>query len=81
MIDVDDFKNDVFLNSGLFCWRVGGSSGGGQPWDMRSWEAEPWFLKKWWILVGGESGDVWEQTHWWRAMRGIPKVELDGAKK
>lgn len=81
MIDVDDFKNDIFMNSGLFCWRVGGTSGTGQPWDMRSWEAEPWFLKKWWILVGGESGDVWEQTHWWRAMRGIPKVEMDGVSK
>lgn len=79
LIDVYDFKNDVFMNSGLFCWRVGGSGGSGQPWDMRSWEAEPWFLKKWWILVGGETGEVWEQTHWWRSMRGKSKVEMTGA--
>ncbi|KAE8453541.1 hypothetical protein EG329_010402 [Mollisiaceae sp. DMI_Dod_QoI] len=81
IIDIDEFKNDIFLNSGIRCWRVGGPRGSGQPWDMRSWEAEPWFLKKWWILVGGESGEVWEQTEWWRAMRGKGKVEMDGAAK
>ncbi|CZR51863.1 uncharacterized protein PAC_01740 [Phialocephala subalpina] len=79
MIDIYDLKNDVFMNSGIFCWRVGGSGGSGQPWDMRSWEAEPWFLQKWWILVGGETGGVWEQTQWWRGMRGKPKVEMTSA--
>ncbi|KUJ23167.1 uncharacterized protein LY89DRAFT_727941 [Mollisia scopiformis] len=81
IIDIDDFKNDVFMNCGMFCWRTGGTGGSGQPWDMRSWEAEPWFLKKWWILVGGETGEVWEQTQWWRALRGKSKVEMDGAAK
>lgn len=79
MIDIYDLKNDVFMNSGIFCWCVGGAGGSGQPWDMRSWEAEPWFLQKWWILIGGETGEVWEQTQWWRAMRGKPKVEMTGA--
>lgn len=76
MIDLNDLKTDIFLNSGLFCWRAGGAGGTGQPWDMRSWEAEPWFLQKWWMLVGGETGEVWEQTRWWRTMRGKANVEM-----
>lgn len=85
MIDLQELKNDIFFNNGLFCWQVsreGRGKGSGHPWDKRSWEAEEWFLKKWWILIGGESADVWLQTKWWRELRGEGRLVLEwGADK
>jgi len=72
LIDAAKLKSDI-MNDGLICWRTSGS-GRGQPWDMRSWEAAPWFLKKWSILVGGEEGEVWKQTMWWRELRGEERI-------
>ena len=65
----DDLKND-----GLICWgsSLGGESstvGSGAPWDIRSWEAQDWFVKKWWILIGGVDGEIFKQTQWWRGER------------
>jgi hypothetical protein len=74
-IDLFDFENDVFMNNGLFNWRQAGKDSSSQPWDMRSWEAERWFLRKWRLLVGGQEADIWSQTNWWRATRGEGKVE------
>lgn len=31
----------------------------GQPWDGRSWEVAPWFLRKWRMLMVGEEGSFW----------------------
>jgi hypothetical protein len=76
IIDLQELKNDIFLNNGLFCWQANATKGGGHPWDRRNWEAEEWFLKKWWILIGGEEADVVFQTRWWREMRGEGKLEL-----
>ena len=61
------------IAGGLTCWgslTSGNGRGGGVPWDMRSWEAKPWFLKKWWFLVGREDEDMWETSRWWWQMRG-----------
>lgn len=74
MIDEDELCADI-VKDGLICW---GSylegdeetSGSGAPWDLRSWEAQPWFLKKWWIVVGGEEGPLFQQTRWWHELRG-----------
>ncbi|KIM96909.1 hypothetical protein OIDMADRAFT_58461 [Oidiodendron maius Zn] len=68
LIDVAELKADI-LNDGLICWTKS-KKGTGQPWDMRSWEAAEWFLKKWWMLVGGEEDDIQEHTKWWRNLRG-----------
>ena len=68
-----DFCKDL-EKDGLICWgsTLGGQSGvgSGAPWDMRSWEAQPWFIKKWWLLVGGPEGDLYKQSRWWCEMRG-----------
>ena len=74
MIDERELCKDL-QNDGLICWGSslgGGSSvtGSGSPWDIRSWEAQPWFLKKWWILLGGAAGEIYTQTQWWYEMRG-----------
>lgn len=69
-----ELKQDIMCG-GLVCWgtRYGSNHGGnGQPWDVRSWEAAPWFLKKWRLLVGGKDGDLWKQSVWWRNIRGEP---------
>lgn len=74
MFDEDEFCQDL-ENDGLICWGsyVGERNevtGSGAPWDIRSWEAQPWFLKKWWFLVGGEEGELFQQTRWWHEIRG-----------
>lgn len=69
MFDEWELKQDI-VNDGLYCWRSSTVTTGQQPWDMRSWEAAPWFLNKWSFLVGGEEGELWKQTKWWRQSRG-----------
>ncbi|KAH8807556.1 hypothetical protein F5884DRAFT_789520 [Xylogone sp. PMI_703] len=72
LLDEDDLCIDLMINDGLVCW---GSPGGrasmdmGAPWDMRSWEAKPWFLKKWWWLVGDQDDVMWSGTRWWQMIR------------
>lgn len=74
MIDEDELCEDL-TKDGLICWgtTLGGTNeatGSGAPWDLRSWEAQPWFMKKWWILIGGKEGEIYQQTRWWYEMRG-----------
>lgn len=67
-----ELKKDI-VSGGLICWTSGvNHSRGyikGQPWDMRSWEIAPWFLKKWRMLLDGEDGDAWKQSLWWQRAR------------
>ena len=67
------------LITGLVCWggvgrRDDDSSASNistsTPWDGRSWEARTWFLKKHWVVLGGEEGELVRQSEWWRSMRG-----------
>lgn len=78
MVDEDDLFHDMLL--GLICWAgagIGkrdrnantGRTSSGTPWDSRSWEAKPWFLRKYWNLLGGEDGELVQQSEWWRSMR------------
>lgn len=73
LIDEEDFCMDL-LHGGICCWGSTGPSmhgrGGGVPWDSRSWEAAPWFLRKWEVLTDGRNGDMWRTSEWWRCMRG-----------
>ena len=68
-----DFCKDL-EKEGLICWGStmdeGEGTGSGAPWDSRSWEAQPWFLKKWWYILGGSDGPVFKQTRWWHELRG-----------
>ncbi|ROW10954.1 hypothetical protein VMCG_00857 [Cytospora schulzeri] len=79
MIDDDDLFHD--LMDGVMCWGgagIGrmdrdcstGHASTGTPWDSRSWEAKPWFLRKYWDLLGGEEGELVRQSEWWRNIRG-----------
>ncbi|KAF3483215.1 uncharacterized protein GIQ15_02539 [Arthroderma uncinatum] len=78
-VDEDEFFHDIL--AGLACWGSAGigkrdrqvSTGyasTGTPWDVRSWEATPSFLNKYWILLGGEEGELVRQSEWWRGIRG-----------
>ncbi|OKL61198.1 hypothetical protein UA08_03150 [Talaromyces atroroseus] len=74
MLNPLELKRDI-IEGGLICWGARTdpfNAGNGQPWDLRSWEAAPWFLKKWRLLVGGKDGELWKQSMWWRNMRGEP---------
>jgi hypothetical protein len=73
-------QNEMFMDlisGGLVCWgsismRPGASpSGGGAPWDSRSWEAKTWFLAKWSFIVGGDDSELSRSSEWWREMRGV----------
>ncbi|KAH8888463.1 hypothetical protein GQ53DRAFT_239913 [Thozetella sp. PMI_491] len=66
IFSLSEFKQDLYMKEALVCWRTRGD---GQPWDMRSWEAQPWFLAKWKMLVDGEQGEIWKQSSWWRGLR------------
>ena len=73
ILDQALLMNDM-LQGGFTCWgnaeRGIGGRGYGVPWDMRSWEDKPWFLKKWWFLVGNEDAEILETSRWWWEMRG-----------
>ncbi|KAE8381857.1 hypothetical protein BDV26DRAFT_289060 [Aspergillus bertholletiae] len=55
------------------CWGSTASSlhgrGNGTPWDARSWEVAPWFLKKWEFLVGSEDDAIYRNSLWWWSLR------------
>ncbi|GAD97471.1 conserved hypothetical protein [Paecilomyces variotii No. 5] len=87
MIDEEELFQDL-LHDGLICWASDPTKAScfetsSAPWDLRSWEAQPWFLKKWWILVGGTQSEIYRQTVWWREMRGetildlFPSIDMD----
>ncbi|KAL2392119.1 hypothetical protein ABEF93_002054 [Exophiala dermatitidis] len=64
-----ELKKDVYVHGALICWVGGRGIGSSQPWDPRSWEAAPWFLHKWRLLLGGETGEMWKTSTWWRECR------------
>lgn len=72
LFDEDELCVDITRENGMVNW---GSLGNGQgmeacrPWDMRSWEPQPWFLRKYWFLVGGWEDDMWKASRWWHAVR------------
>ncbi|RSM13232.1 hypothetical protein CDV31_005936 [Fusarium ambrosium] len=72
LLDEDDLCIDLMLNDGLVCWGSTNDNGmdRGTPWDSRSWEAKGWFLRKWWWLVGGQDGELWQSSTWWASQRG-----------
>jgi hypothetical protein len=85
-IDEDEFFHDML--TGLVCWGGAGlvrkdrdeSTGyasTGTPWDVRSWEARVWFLKKYWALLGGEDGELVQQSEWWRSIRGDDPLHME----
>lgn len=79
ILDEDEFFLDA--TNGIICWGGAGVGKGdrtsgtgkastGTPWDHRSWEAKPWFLRKYWVLLGGDEGELVRQSEWWRSTRG-----------
>jgi hypothetical protein len=74
ILDEEDLCEDL-KKDGLICWGSylgdgNRATGSGAPWDFRSWEAQPWFLRKWWFFIGGSQGELFQQTRWWHEMRG-----------
>ncbi|KUI54064.1 hypothetical protein VP1G_01481 [Cytospora mali] len=78
LFDEDELCYDICNREGLVVW---GSQGNDQgmdacrPWDMRSWEPKPWFLRKYHFLAGGWEDEMWKAARWWHTMRNemIPK--------
>lgn len=79
--DILTERGTTDIITGLICWggagigkrdrnSATGSTSSGTPWDHRSWEAKPWFLRKYWTLLGGEDGELIRQSEWWRSVRG-----------
>ncbi|KAF5977611.1 hypothetical protein FCOIX_6419 [Fusarium coicis] len=66
-----ELKLDIYERGGLKIWRLKGESGRDSypPWDMKSWEAAPWFLKKWCVLMGREYDKMNEQSIGWQVVR------------
>ncbi|KAF5600638.1 hypothetical protein FPANT_2232 [Fusarium pseudoanthophilum] len=66
-----ELKLDIYERGGLTIWRLKGESMRDTypPWDMKSWEAAPWFLKKWCMLMGREYDKMNEQSIGWQVVR------------
>ncbi|KAF5543979.1 hypothetical protein FNAPI_9506 [Fusarium napiforme] len=66
-----ELKLDIYERGGLTIWRLKGESMRDTypPWDMKSWEAAPWFLKKWCMLMGREYDKINEQSIGWQVVR------------
>ncbi|KAH6897058.1 hypothetical protein B0T10DRAFT_526305 [Thelonectria olida] len=73
-MDEDEFFHDC-LNH-LTCWGSVKGAHTGSPWDCRSWEASEMFLQKWWVIVGGDDGELTRQSRWWRSLRGERVTEV-----
>ncbi|KAF5634269.1 hypothetical protein F52700_5992 [Fusarium sp. NRRL 52700] len=71
-----ELKLDIYERGGLTIWRLNHEKGGSlretyPPWDMKSWEAAPWFLRKWCMLMGEEYDKMTEQSIGWQVVRDI----------
>ncbi|KAK7745285.1 hypothetical protein SLS53_002780 [Cytospora paraplurivora] len=72
LLDEEELCYDITNREGLVVW---GSQGNDQgmdacrPWDMRSWEPKPWFLRKYHFLTGGWDDEMWKAARWWHSMR------------
>ncbi|KAM5347363.1 hypothetical protein ACJ41O_010368 [Fusarium nematophilum] len=70
-----ELKIDIYERGGLAIWRQGQSARRAedayQPWEMKSWEAAPWFLRKWAMVVGGEQGEFHKQSLGWQLIRDV----------
>ncbi|PNP78964.1 hypothetical protein FNYG_07829 [Fusarium nygamai] len=66
-----ELKLDIYERGGLTIWRLKGENVRDTypPWDMKSWEAAPWFLKKWCMLMGREYDKMNEQSIGWQVVR------------
>lgn len=72
LLDEDELCCDICSREGLIVWGSQGNDRGmeaGRPWDMRSWEPKPWFLRKYDFLVGGWDDEMWRAARWWHMMR------------
>ncbi|KAF4947067.1 hypothetical protein FGADI_10697 [Fusarium gaditjirri] len=69
-----ELKLDIYERGGLTIWRLKHEKGESvrdtyPPWDMKSWEAAPWFLKKWCMLMGREYDKMHNQSIGWQVVR------------
>ncbi|KAJ4263236.1 hypothetical protein NW764_016186 [Fusarium oxysporum] len=69
-----ELKLDIYDKGGLTIWKLKHERGlNGRdsypPWDMKSWEAAPWFLKKWCMLMGKEYDKLYNQSIGWQVVR------------
>ncbi|KAL4979015.1 hypothetical protein BDW66DRAFT_169260 [Aspergillus desertorum] len=75
-----EYDEDDFFHDSLVGLRDRNASAGkastGTPWDLRSWEAQELFLRKYWSLMGGEDGELVRQTERWRTIRGEDALDV-----
>lgn len=72
LFDEDELCCDICSREGLIVWGSQGNNQGMEacrPWDMRSWEPKPWFLRKYHMLAGGWDDEMWRASRWWHMMR------------
>ncbi|KAI7773722.1 hypothetical protein LA080_010042 [Diaporthe eres] len=72
LFDEDELCCDICSREGLIVWGSQGNNQGMEacrPWDMRSWEPKPWFLRKYHFLAGGWDDEMWRASRWWHMMR------------
>lgn len=72
LFDEDELCCDICSREGLIVWGSQGNNQGMEacrPWDMRSWEPKPWFLRKYHFLAGGWDDEMWRAARWWHMMR------------
>lgn len=82
-LDEDELCTDITKKDGLVIWGSLGNDQGMEacrPWDMRSWEPKPWFLRKYASFVGGWEDDMWKSTRWWHAVRN-EKIPRSGGER
>lgn len=72
LLDEDELCYDITNREGLVVWGSQGNDqgmGACRPWDMRSWEPKPWFLRKYHFLTGVWDDEMWRAARWWHSMR------------
>lgn len=49
-----ELKMDIYVHGALVISNSSLQSGSCQPWNWKSWEAAPWFLRKWSMAINSE---------------------------
>ncbi|KAF4949229.1 hypothetical protein FSARC_13535 [Fusarium sarcochroum] len=82
IFNIWELKVDIYEKGGLTLWRHNSAKQGRKnsrnsypPWEMKSWEAAPWFLKKWCMVSDEENEELHKQSIGWQVLNNSKHIQ------